>query len=158
MQINTHLFQAAATIYSGLIGASTNQLPQDPSHAHQAVEYANRLYSAAHQDGNLTIAASRILIGFLDNPRSKHCTSEELIGWSLQGARNLIEAFSAPIRVPAANPAQPFTAQPFAQPVHPQMPPQQSLSMNIPPPVPPQPQLAQPTAPAVIPDFTEGKS
>lgn len=154
MQINSHLFQAAATIYSGLLEASTNQLPQDPAYAHQAMELAGRLFRAANQDGVLTNAAARILVGFLNNPRSGHCTSEELVAWSLTGARNLIDAFTKPL-APAVQPQNIPPQSFFTAPV-PTMPPQ--VATPAPPPVPqPVPVFQQPTMPAEIPDFTEGK-
>lgn len=145
MQINTHVFQAAAAIYEALIAHKDNKFPHDPTYAYEAVEIAKVLYNASKKDAVYTMAAARIFCGFRANSVSSHCTRDELINLALHGASQLVEGFAndtpplpVPNRVTMNNhppPSMPTVQAPPSQPVQ---------AFAPPPPV-----------PVDVPDFTQ---
>lgn len=157
MQINTHVFQAAATIYESLLASPDNKVPYDPAYAYEAHQLAKTLYEACKNDPIYTMAAARCLCGFKQNLASRHCSREELINYALLGAGLLVDAFAS-----APQPVERRTPQ-FAVPVAPNGPP--NVPNNHPPPEMPPPALMQnpasqpllqapPPVPVNVPDFT----
>jgi len=147
-KINTHVFQAAATIYEGLIAHHNNKLPHDPSHAFEARELAEYLFKTAKGDPIFTMCAARLLCGFKNNPGTAHCTRDELLNLSLIAATQLVDAFSQVGLTHA--PQHQFVGGYGNVPTAPQMPPPPAPTAYAPPLIP----AAPPAPPVEIPDFT----
>lgn len=161
-KINSHLFQAAATILQGLLERETNRMPHDPGHAIQAKEIAEALYEHCKHDPVLTLAAARVFCGFIVNTQSAHCTPPELIALATNGVRNLLDSFHG-VR-PQVSPTQQVqqyqqTQYPYQQPTSPPMPnPPPQMPPPPPPPVEQPPAFSFPVAPIDVPDFSDGVS
>ncbi len=151
-QIKSALFQAAATIYQGLLEARTNRMPQDPSHAHRAQLIASALYKATNQEGVQTMAGACILVGFLKNEVAYHCSDDELVVHTLHGLRHLLDSFNGHASMFVAPPTHQHPLITQTPPFAPQMPAAAPPLAHS-----PAPQVFMaPPVPAGTPDFSEG--
>lgn len=85
----------ASILLNGMIGrprehSRANQLPDDESHAKEAAEWANALLKQCGNDPRRAEAVARVIVGFMLNPQSQHCSREDFDLYGIKAVKRLI--------------------------------------------------------------------
>lgn len=93
-------YQTAVTLLAGFISRPSNQQPLERLHHEIAAEWAADLGKYCKGDPHLMAASARLIVGFMQNPLSAHCSKDEFLRYGITSALALHKQVHEPAPPP----------------------------------------------------------